>query len=80
MFVECEDTGGRRSYHRTMNSRPTLPPNFAFVVQFTDGSLCEAMFSGRVEHVISGRSARFESEQQLLQFMHNVLDQVSQPE
>jgi hypothetical protein len=61
---------------RSTESEPAeLPPDRAFVVEFRgrntmggDESLC-----GRVEHVVSGRAAHFESAAELLDFIRGVL-------
>ena len=55
-------------------SQPALPANRAFVVQFhaprSEGS---PTYDGRVEHLVSGREARFHSLEELLEFMICVL-------
>lgn len=59
-------TGGSRTA-----DGPLFPPEHAFVVQFTnsgDGSPC----AGRVEHVISGRSTRFDDSETLLRFFQRI--------
>lgn len=52
----------------------TAPPvsarNMAFVVHLTPAADTSA---GRVEHVASGRTARFESAEELLRFMRETL-------
>ena len=56
----------------------TLPVDRAFVVQFSpETSLADGPLGGRVEHVHSGRSARFESLDQLLAFVGRVLSESS---
>lgn len=52
-----------------------LPPEGAFVVQFRDpcGQSAALPISGRVEHVVSGRVARFESLAELMKFVEGVL-------
>lgn len=53
---------------------PPLSPQRAFVVQFREGGDGEAAcFSGRVEHMVSGRAARFHSPEELLTFFAQVL-------
>jgi hypothetical protein len=58
-------------------SQPALPTNRAFVVQFrarpTGAPWC---WEGRVEHVVSGQVARFQSMEELLAFMSRVLTDV----
>jgi hypothetical protein len=50
-------------------SRAPLPAGLAFVVQLrADADLPRGRVQGRVEHVISGTAARFESLDQLLGF------------
>jgi len=54
--------------------QPALPAWKAFVVQFareTDGS--QPTFSGRVEHLSSGRRAQFNSEKELLTILARLL-------
>lgn len=47
-----------------------LPADRAFVVQLSaDADLAARRVSGRVEHVVSGASARFHSLEQLLHFL-----------
>jgi hypothetical protein len=51
-----------------------LPPEGAFVVQLRADAECEsARFSGRVEHVVTGRAARFRSVGELHAFIVRVL-------
>jgi len=53
-----------------------LSPRAAFVVQFVAGSdLHAGDVAGRVEHVASGRSTRFESVDGFLRFLGDVLAQ-----
>ena len=49
---------------------PPLSPQRAFVVQFREGP---APWTGRVEHVTSGRAARFQSAEELWAFLTQVL-------
>ena len=49
---------------------PPLSPQRAFVVQFREGP---APWAGRVEHVTSGRVARFQSAEELWAFMTQVV-------
>jgi hypothetical protein len=49
----------------------------AFVIQFPSKSDIQAgRFSGRVEHVASGRAARFESQTELLDFMEQIMQKI----
>ena len=52
-----------------------MTPDRAFVVEFTDGggTARGARLSGRVEHVVSGRAARFASAGELLEFVQGIL-------
>ena len=51
-----------------------LSPALAFVVQFRERALAAAdTFSGRAEHIASGHAARFESREDLLEFLGRVL-------
>lgn len=65
---------GRRS--RVDNDLPTLPAWKAFVVQFTRETGVEPeTFCGRVEHLSSGQSSRFDSAGGLIEFVQAVLQQ-----
>jgi hypothetical protein len=58
-------------------SQPSLPTNRAFVVQFrAQPTGAPSSYLGRVEHLVSGRVARFHSLEELLTFMTRVLDDV----
>jgi hypothetical protein len=59
-------------------SQPTLPSNRAFVVQFRGWPGASPSWTGRVEHLVSHRVARFESLDELLGFMIRVLTEVEQ--
>jgi len=48
--------------------QPTLPANRAFVVHFRPGES-----GGRIEHVVSGATASFESWEHLQRFVEQVL-------
>lgn len=59
---------------------PTLPPWKAFVVQFTaESDTHTGLFCGRVEHLNSGRRARFGSRQELLAALVCLLDEIEAP-
>lgn len=63
----------------TQTSPPMFPPEQAFVVQFTAGAAASAGAAtcrGRVEHVLSGRSSRFETPAELFDFMETVRNDV----
>lgn len=60
----------------TDSDLPELLPERAFVVEFRGGGTKgreEEPLSGRVEHVVSGKAARFESAGELLDFVRGVL-------
>ena len=60
-------------------SQPSLPSDRVFVVQFRhQPSGAPAGYNGRVEHLVSGRVARFHSLEELLAFMRRVLAEVEQ--
>jgi hypothetical protein len=50
-----------------------FPPERAFVVHLSAAAYSSEPTSGRVEHVVSGRSVRFESLDALSQFFRAVL-------
>jgi len=53
-----------------------LPP-WAFVVQFrVETDLAQGRCTGRVEHVVSGQAAHFQSLEELVAFMTEVLTTV----
>jgi hypothetical protein len=53
---------------------PSLPANRAFVVQFRAQSEGGPLrWEGRVEHVVTGEVMRFDSQEQLLAFMAQLL-------
>jgi hypothetical protein len=52
---------------------PHFPPERAFVVQFSAAEESEKPTRGRVEHVLSGRSSRFQSLDKLSEFIGEVL-------
>jgi len=57
--------------------QPALPAWKAFVVQFRrDASGMPGAFSGRVEHLSSGRRAHFDSPQELLALLADLLAEV----
>jgi hypothetical protein len=57
-------------------NKPTLPTNRAFVLQFhTEAEVATGHFTGRVEHVASGRSLQFHSVEELLTFMKQILNE-----
>jgi hypothetical protein len=58
---------------------PALPVWKAFVVQFTrETSSQTGAFSGRIEHLSSGRRARFASTKELLATLGRMLDELGE--
>jgi hypothetical protein len=58
-----------------------LPVYKAFVLQFTRATRTQGgVFSGRVEHMSSGRRARFASRQELLAVLEKMLDELGEEE
>jgi hypothetical protein len=56
------------------SARSRLPANRAFVVHLReDIDPADGELLGRVEHVTSGRSARFETEKALIDFLRHAL-------
>lgn len=55
-------------------SEPTLPSNRAFVVQFRAATeVPSRQCAGRVEHLVSGQAAHFESWEQCRHFIEETL-------
>lgn len=55
-----------------------LPPSHAFVVQFREETALEQdYFIGRVEHVVSGETAMFNTLSDLLEFFRRILAAVA---
>lgn len=64
----------------TADGVPALPAWKAFAVQFSKGSGGgDAAFSGRVEHLQSGRRAAFGSRDELLEALERMLDAADEP-
>ncbi|MGH8069346.1 MAG: hypothetical protein ACRERE_29745 [Candidatus Entotheonellia bacterium] len=60
-------------------SKPSLPTDRAFVVQFrAPPPGASPRYEGRVEHLVSGQVARFHSLEELLTFMIRVLTDVQE--
>jgi len=58
---------------------PTLPVWKAFVVQFSrESGARPRVFSGRVEHMTSGRRATFGSTRELLAVLRRLLDELGE--
>ena len=61
-----------------LEQSPTYAPAQAFVVQFgRETALDTGRMAGRVEHVVSGKAARFQSVDELMAFMTEVLRAVA---
>ena len=61
-------------------ARPPLLPEWAFVVQFREGTEVEqGRVDGRVEHIVSGQAAQFHSVEELLNFIARVLTALRAP-
>jgi hypothetical protein len=70
---------GKKQTHSSPEAAPT-PLERAFVVQFRQSTESEpGWFSGRVEHVMSGQHASFESGRELTAFFRRVLNQQLSP-
>jgi hypothetical protein len=52
---------------------PRYPTDHAFIVQFQKGDLAGEAPAGRVEHIVSGGSSRFQDNHQLMDFLASVL-------
>jgi hypothetical protein len=60
------------------NTEPTLPSDRAFVVQFRiTTEQASQNCAGRVEHLVSGQAARFDSWEHLQQFIEEILTRVN---
>ena len=58
---------------------PALPVSKAFVVQFSRETATQSgIFSGRIEHLSSGRRARFGSKEELFTAVSEMLDQLGE--
>jgi len=75
----AQRTGRRRPAASANAEAPTLPVYKAFVVQFTRETRTHTgTFAGRVEHISSGRRARFTSPQELLAVLTKMLDELGE--
>jgi hypothetical protein len=64
----------RRLLNSNSAQQPSLPADRAFVVQFhSDVRLEQDEFSGRIEHLVSGQAAHFQSQEELLSFIKKML-------
>jgi hypothetical protein len=66
----------KRDEQTVAGGEPSLPAWRAFVVQFARMADGVPVFSGRVEHMSSGRRARFESPEELVETLRRLLDEV----
>jgi hypothetical protein len=58
----------------SVGDRAGLPAERAFVIQLrADADLARGVVRGRIEHVVSGTSARFESVDELLDCMRDIV-------
>jgi len=65
---------------QSLANKHPLSPHRAFVVQFrVETDLERGLCAGRVEHVVSGQAAHFQSLEGLLVFMARVLTTVRAP-
>lgn len=80
--MKPKGTGTRRPPHSShCENLPALPVWKAFVVQFSrETSSSTGAFSGRIEHLSSGRRARFASTKELLATLGKMLDELGQTE
>ena len=78
--MKSQRTGRRRPPASSETGEaPTLPAYKAFVVQFSRETRSQGgVFSGRVEHMSSGRRARFGSRQELLAVLGKMLDELGE--
>jgi hypothetical protein len=62
-----------------LEQNPLFAPAQAFVVQFRQETVVDTgPIAGRVEHVVSGKFARFQSLDELMAFMIEVLREVAE--
>ncbi|MBY0275142.1 hypothetical protein K2Z84_07370 [Candidatus Binatia bacterium] len=67
---------GHRPSPASATAEPLFPPRQAFVVHFqADSDASDARCAGRVEHVLSGRGARFHNADDLLAAMRRLLSE-----
>jgi hypothetical protein len=75
--MECRQPSYTIAWHQLKSDRPRgrqLPANHAFVVQLSREALgTHNSFRGRAEHIVSGRIAHFETVDELLAFIQQVL-------
>lgn len=61
---------------RLPSGQPFMPPDRAFLVQFrAPAKRASEWFEGRVEHVMSGQNADFDTPERLVEFFGQVINQ-----
>src|SRR5215813_6046543 len=71
---------GAKAMKRPAEDPSSLSPHRAFVVQFrAETEVAQGRVTGRVEHVVSGQIAHFDSLEELLEFIARVLATVRAP-
>jgi hypothetical protein len=56
------------------SQRPTFPTRRAFVIQVhADAMVAQGQVWGRVEHIVSGQATYFQTMEELVQFIEQVL-------
>jgi hypothetical protein len=74
-------SGGSGARTKGATPQPALPAWKAFVVQFSrETEAGAAVFAGRVEHLSSGRRARFSSAEELIAVLRALLAGVTAPQ
>ncbi len=74
---ECRGERGSDAERAPSDTTPQLPAWKAFVVQFSrDTGTGSGVWAGRVEHLSSGRRARFNTPQELLTILSMLLDEL----
>ena len=77
--MKAKRTGTARPAASSGEEAPALPVWKAFVVQFSrDTGAPTGTFAGRVEHMSSGRRARFGSTQELVATLQQMIDQLGE--
>ena len=75
--MRARRSGQRSPASRAVDPAPALPAWKAFVVQLSlETASGGRVFAGRVEHLSSGRRARFDSKQELLAIMDRLLGEI----
>jgi hypothetical protein len=75
--MQQKETSGQPPGNGSASEQPALPAWKAFVVQFSrEAEGAGRTFSGRVEHLSSGRRARFNSPEELVATLRRLLDEL----